>query len=74
MKKHKNITKYTYRETSFYGYRVAVSRGGRKICRYFSVKSHGSEKEALQAALGFRQSIREDFEAVYEACAAAPKA
>lgn len=74
MKKHKNITKYTYKETSFHGYRVAVSQGGRKICRYFSVKSYGSEKEALQAALGFRERIRGDFETVYAECSCTPGA
>lgn len=48
--KIKNITRFTYRDTSFQGWRVTLCRKQKHFTRYFSDKQYGGEKPALIAA------------------------
>ncbi len=55
--KNKNITRYTYENTDFQGWRVSIQRCGRIITRYFSDLQYGSEEESYQEAVNYRDSI-----------------
>ncbi len=56
----KNITRYTYEDTSFLGWRVAFCRNGNHFTRYFPDRLYGGKEESLQAALDLREyMIRE---------------
>lgn len=50
MKTRKNLTRFTYENTAFQGWRVCVSRNGKTFVKYFSDKRYGSEEEARTAA------------------------
>ncbi len=69
----KNITRYTYQESSFLGWRVAFCRNGRHFTRYFSDKLYGNKEESLRAAVEMRDAMRlllerqsNDAEAVFQ--------
>ncbi len=53
----RNITRYTYLKTAFQGWRVCISRGGKRFTRYFSDKVFGSEESAYAAALRLRDDM-----------------
>ena len=55
--KNKNITRYTYENTDFQGWRVSIQRCGRIITRYFSDLQYGSEEESYQEAVNYRDSV-----------------
>lgn len=55
--KNKNITRYTYENTDFQGWRVSIQRCGRIITRYFSDLQYGSENESFQEAIDYRDRI-----------------
>lgn len=57
MKTFRNITRFTYENTSFQGWRVTLCRNQRHFTRYFSDKVYGGEEAALQAALRARASV-----------------
>lgn len=46
----KNLTRFTYEETAFQGWRLAINREGRTFVKYFSDKNFGSGEAALAAA------------------------
>lgn len=48
--KKKNLTRFTYDNTTFCGWRLCVSREGRTFVKYFSDKRYGDEFVALAAA------------------------
>ena len=54
----KNITRYTYGDSSFLGWRVAFCRNGRHFTRYFPDRQYGSREESLQAAVEIRNAMR----------------
>ena len=50
MKSRKNITRFTYDNSDFQGWRVAYTRAGEKFVRYFSDKQYGGVKKSLSVA------------------------
>lgn len=55
--KNKNITRYTYENTDFQGWRVSIQRCGRIITRYFSDLQCGSEEESFRQAVQYRDGV-----------------
>ncbi len=55
--KSKNLTRYTYENTDFQGWRVSIQRCGRIITRYFSDLQYGSEEESKAAAIEYRDLV-----------------
>ncbi len=55
--KNKNLTRYTYENTDFQGWRVSIQRCGRIITRYFSDLQYGSEEESRAAAIEYRDKV-----------------
>lgn len=49
-KHKKNLTRFTYENTAFQGWRVCISREGKTFVKYFSDKQFGSGEAALEAA------------------------
>lgn len=54
---NKNITRYTYENTDFQGWRVSIQRCGRIITRYFSDLYYGSEEESFREAVAYRDHV-----------------
>lgn len=54
---NKNITRYTYENTDFQGWRVSIQRCGRIITRYFSDLQCGSEEESYRQAVDYRDEV-----------------
>lgn len=46
----KNLTRFTYVDTAFQGWRVCISRNGKTFVKYFSDKKFGSEEASKEAA------------------------
>lgn len=57
MKSLRNITRFTYENTSFQGWRVTLCRRQRHYTRYFSDRQYGGEDAALQAAVHARAVV-----------------
>lgn len=55
--KSKNLTRYTYENTDFQGWRVSIQRCGRIITRYFSDLQYGSEEKSKAAAVEYRDMV-----------------
>lgn len=55
--KNKNITRYTYENTDFQGWRVSIQRCGRIITRYFSDLQYGSEEDSYREAVHYRDDV-----------------
>ncbi|MBQ3240731.1 MAG: hypothetical protein IJB00_06045 [Akkermansia sp.] len=53
----RHITRFTYEFTNFQGWRVAISRQGTTLARYFSDKQYGSPEAAREQALSFRDMV-----------------
>ena len=49
-KGRKNLSRFTYENTSFQGWRLAVCRQGRSFVKYFSDRQYGSSDAAYAAA------------------------
>ncbi len=54
---NKNLTRYTYENTDFQGWRVSIQRCGRIITRYFSDLQYGSEDDSKAAAIEYRDTV-----------------
>lgn len=54
---NKNLTRYTYENTDFQGWRVSIQRCGRIVTRYFSDLQYGSEEESKAAAVEYRDAV-----------------
>lgn len=50
MKSKKNLTRFTYDNSAFEGWRLSISRAGTTFTRYFPDKKLGSAKKSLIAA------------------------
>lgn len=50
MKSKRNLTRFTYENTAFQGWRLCISRGGATFTKYFSDKQYGGGKKSLEAA------------------------
>lgn len=46
----KNLTRFTYENSAFLGWRLYITRKGKSFVKYFSDKQYGGPKEALAAA------------------------
>jgi len=50
MKSKKNLTRFTYENAAFEGWRLCISRSGTTFTKYFSDKKYGGPKKSLAAA------------------------
>lgn len=50
MKSKKNLTRFTYENAAFEGWRLCISRGGNTFIKYFPDKKYGGPKKSLTAA------------------------
>ncbi|MGD7653936.1 MAG: hypothetical protein ACQCXQ_12015 [Verrucomicrobiales bacterium] len=50
MKSKKNLTRFTYENAAFEGWRLCISRAGTTFTRYFPDKKFGGGKKSLAAA------------------------
>jgi hypothetical protein len=50
MKSKKNLTRFTYENAAFEGWRLCISRGGSTFTKYFPDKKFGGARKSLQAA------------------------
>lgn len=56
----RHITRFTYEFTNFQGWRVAISRQGMTLARYFSDKQYGDAALAREQAELFRDAVLEE--------------
>ena len=56
----RHITRFTYEFTNFQGWRVAISRQGTTLARYFSDKQFGSPEQAMDRAIAFRDMVLDE--------------
>lgn len=59
MKSIKNLTRFTYENSAFQGWRLSMSCKGANFTRYFSDKQYGSELNSFTAAEAALESLRE---------------
>ncbi len=59
MKSKRNLTRFTYENTAFQGWRLCISRGGATFTKYFSDKHYGGGRKALEAAEGALAEIKD---------------
>jgi len=50
MKSKKNLTRFTYENAAFEGWRLCISRAGTTFTRYFPDKKFGGPRKSLTAA------------------------
>jgi hypothetical protein len=50
MKSRKNLTRFTYENAAFEGWRLCISRGGSTFTKYFPDKKYGGGRKSLTAA------------------------
>ncbi len=56
----RHITRFTYEFTNFQGWRVAISRQGVSLARYFSDKQYGDSEIAREQAISFRDMVLDE--------------
>lgn len=54
---HKNISRYAYEKSGFYGWRVPFIRKNSVFCKYFSDRQYGGEEESFNAAIKLRDAV-----------------
>ncbi len=59
MKSKRNLTRFTYENTAFQGWRLCISRGGATFTKYFSDKHFGGGRKALKAAESTLDEIKD---------------
>lgn len=50
MKSKKNLTRFTYENAAFEGWRLCISRSGTTFTKYFSDKKYGGARKSLDSA------------------------
>jgi len=50
MKSKKNLTRFTYENAAFEGWRLCISRSGTTFTKYFPDKKYGGPRKSLAAA------------------------
>ena len=50
MKSKKNLTRFTYENAAFEGWRLCISRSGNTFTKYFPDKKYGGARKSLGAA------------------------
>lgn len=58
----KNLTRFTYENSAFQGWRLCISRDGHTFVKYFSDRKFGSGEAALAAAEEALDKILDAFE------------
>lgn len=61
-KQKKNLTRFTYENTAFQGWRLCISREGKTFVKYFSDKKYGCAEGAQAAAEEALERILNVFE------------
>lgn len=56
----RHITRFTYKFTNFQGWRVAITRQGVALARYFSDKQYGDPETAHAQAIRFRDMVLDE--------------
>lgn len=64
MKSKKNLTRFTYKNAAFQGWRLCLSRHGVTFVRYFPDRRFGGGRKALAAAEAALASVKELLEGV----------
>ncbi|MFM2241990.1 MAG: hypothetical protein RLZ97_845 [Verrucomicrobiota bacterium] len=59
MKSKRNLTRFTYENTAFQGWRLCISRNGSTFTKYFSDKAYGGGKKSLEAAEAALNNIKD---------------
>lgn len=59
MKSIKNLTRFTYENSAFEGWRLSLSRKGASFVKYFSDKQHGGGRKSFQAAKAALDALKE---------------
>ncbi len=59
MKSQKNLTRFTYENSAFVGWRLCISRTGSTFTKYFSDKKYSGENESFSAAEKALTEIKE---------------
>ena len=59
MKSKRNLTRFTYENTAFQGWRLCISRGGATFTKYFSDKQYGGGRKSLRAAEAALEDIKD---------------
>ena len=59
MKSKRNLTRFTYENTAFQGWRLCISRGGATFTKYFSDKHCGGGRKSLKVAEGALDDIKD---------------
>jgi hypothetical protein len=55
----KNLTRFTYENSAFLGWRLFVTSKGKSFVKYFSDRQHGGAKESLAAAEAALKELKE---------------
>lgn len=59
MKSRKHLTRFTYENTDFRGWRLCITRNGHSFVRYFGDVGYGGTKKALAHADKSREWLKE---------------
>ena len=59
MKSKKNLTRFTYENAAFEGWRLCISRLGTTFTRYFPDKKFGGPRKSLKAAEKTLKELKE---------------
>jgi hypothetical protein len=55
----KNLTRFTYENSAFLGWRLYMTRKGKSFIKYFSDKQYGGPKQSLAAAETALEELRD---------------
>lgn len=58
-KSKKNLTRFTYENSAFLGWRLYITRKGKSFVKYFSDRQYGGPKESLAAAEAALNELKE---------------
>ncbi len=58
MKSKRNLTRFTYENSAFEGWRLCISRAGTTFTRYFPDRKLGGARKALKAAEATLEEVK----------------
>ena len=59
MKSKKNLTRFTYENAAFEGWRLCISRSGTTFTKYFPDKKYGGARKSLTAAEEILETLKD---------------
>ncbi len=59
MKSRKNLTRFTYENSAFEGWRLCISRAGTTFTKYFPDKKFGGPRKSLDSAEQALEQLKE---------------